>query len=288
MLQLQFALGTALLTTFCQGQVFSRGTLVAVVPANGGIVVAADTRTTVAQTDCDGNAKLFVPKLRKNTVVFQTGEGLQLPSFGARQPVDICAYIRSTPPLLDIANFLVQQVDAKPKQVLTETEIQEIAAHCVSKVIEFAHKYESVHPLNRYLGQNMFRAAIVSYDVKHETGLLGSFILLVDSMGAPALGKVEWHEFLKTDKTSDDLNYFGETEYVEQSVYRLGQRFLTPYKALFGKTVRHTSLSDATSAALSLITATEEIAKIVKPPSGIGGPIDVATLTKTGTALERH
>lgn len=102
------------------------------------------------------------------------------------------------------------------------------------------------------------------------------------------MGRVEWREFVKADKTFDDLNYFGETEYVERYVYKLGQQFLGPYKALFGKTVSHTSVPDATCAALSLITATEEAANIVPPPNGIGGPIDVATIIRTGVEIKRH
>lgn len=282
-----FVVVLVLLATLCQGQVPAGGTLVAVVPANGGIIVAADTRSTVAQTYCDGQAKLFVPRLRKRTVVFQTGQGLQLPLSGAL-PVDLCRYLRSTSPLLDIANFLVHQLDAKPKQVLTQTETQEIAGHCVSEVIEFAHKNEALHPLNPYLGQDMFRAAIVSYDATRETGLLGSFIIRVDSLGAPVLGEVQWREFLKADKTDDDVNSYGETEYVGQCVYKLSQQFLGPYKALSSKTVSQISLSAATSAALSLITAAEETAKSVTPPYGIGGPIDVATITRKGTVLVRH
>ena len=235
-----------------------------------------------------GQEKLSVPKLRKNTIVFQTGEGLQLPSFGPLPPLDICGYMRSIPPLLDIPAFLVKQIDAKPAQVLTKTEMQGIADRCLLEVLEYAHKYEVMHPLSRYLGQNMFRAAIVSYDAQRETGLVGSFIIRVDSMGALALGNVEWHELLKADKTFDDLYYFGETEYVEQFVFKLGQRFLGPYKGLFGKTVSQTSLPDATSAALSLIIATEETAKIITPPHGIGGPIDVATITTTGVEMKRQ
>ena len=298
MVRLQF-LGLVLVATFCQGQVPTRGTLVAIVPANRGIIVAADTRQTVpidthlsllgsvTQTYCDGRTKLFVPKLRKRTVVFQTGNGLQLPLFGAL-PLDICGYLRSTPPILDIANFLVQQVDAKPKQVLTQTEIREIAEHCVAEVMEFARKYEAIHPLNQFLGQDMFRGNIVSYDVKHKTGLLGSFSIRVDSLGTPVVGEVQWHEFWQADKVIKDLFRVGETDYVDQYVLKLGQPSLGPYNALSTKIVSQTSLSDATSAALSLITATEETTKSVTPPHGIGGPIDVATITKTGTVLERH
>lgn len=296
-----FGLCLVLLAPRSEGQVSADGTLVVTVPAKNGIIVAADTRTTVpiapyqsslgllgvTQKYCDGQAKIFVAKRRKRTVVFQTGSGLQLPLFGVL-PLDVCEYLRSTPPILDIADVLMQQIDAKPTQVLTRAEVQEIAEHCVSRVAEFARKYEAVHPLNGYLDQGMFRAAIVSYDVKRETGLLGSFVIRVDSTGAPVLGEVLWRRILKTDRTFDDLSRFGETEYVDQYAIKLGQTFLGPYNALSSRTVAQTSLSEAVSAALSLITATEETAKSIPPPSGIGGPIDVATITNAGTVLVRH
>ena len=287
MAKFQFGPALVLLAISCKGQVPSGGTLVALVAANGGIAIAADTRTTVAQTYCDGRTKLFVPKSRKHTVVFETGEGIQLPQPTATQSLDICGYINSTPPILDINAFLVEEVDANPDIVLTQTELQRIAEHCLSKVAEYAHTFDG-HALVSYLGKNMFQGVIVTYDVEHETGLVGSFIIGVDSTGAPSLGTVQWEELLKTDAMGRDLQYFGETQYVKQYVYTLGEKFLGPCKALLGKTVSETSLPDASSAALALITASEETTKIVPPPTGIGGPIDVAIITTTGVAIERH
>jgi hypothetical protein len=191
-------------------------------------------------------------------------------------------------PLLDISAFLVQQVDSKPQQLLTKADTKEISAHCLSTVIEYARKYQALYPLNKFLKRDMFRASIVSYDTKHQSVLFGSFVVRVDSVGTPSVSPADWHEFSRTDKTSDDLQYLGETEYVEHYVYRLGARFFGPYRAVLGKSVSQTSLLDAKSAAMSLITAAEETARSVKPPSGIGGPIDVATITKAGVALERH
>lgn len=289
MVKTKLVLGFVLLWNVCLGQVSTVGTLVAVVPANGGIITAADTRETVAGIYCDGQPKLLVPHKRKNTIVFETGQGTQLPlSKGARLPVDICAYVKSTRPLLDIAEFIVEEVDAKPNVLLTGRETHVIAEHCVSKVTEYAYKYKAISPLKSYLSKDMFRAVIVSYDPKRETGLLGSFVIRVDSSGKPLLDGEIWHEFLNAEKASDDLQYFGEVKYVDQYVFKLGQKSLAPFRTLFTKTVSQTTLSDATSAALSLITASEETAKIVTPPNGIGGPIDVATITKMGVALERH
>jgi len=123
------------------------------------------TRETIGQTYCDGKAKLILPKLRKRTVVFETGEGVQLP-LTKSLPLDWCAYARSTRPMLDVGTFLVRQVDVKPRSILTEMEVHEIGERCLSTVAEYAHKYESMHPFNSHVGRDLFRATIVSYDAK--------------------------------------------------------------------------------------------------------------------------
>jgi hypothetical protein len=287
MIRFQIIVSALLLSALCHGQVSAGGTLVVVVPANGGIIVAADTRSTVGGVYCDGVEKLSIPKLRKNTAVFETGEGIQLPPRGHSQPLDdICRYAKSATPLLDMRAFLVQRVDAKPNEVLTKIEMQEIAQESLSKVMEYAHKYETSHPLAVYLGQDMFRAGIVSYDLKREIGSFGTFVVRIDDHGIPVLGDVDWNEFPKSEKIF--VFYLGETEYVNQYVLSSAQQTLNSYNALTGKTVLQTSLSDAISAALSLITATEETTKIMQPPTGIGGPIDVITITEKGAVLERH
>lgn len=262
------------------------GTLVVLVPAGAGIVLAADTRYTLGQTYCDGNAKLFVPKLRKNTIVFDTGAGLLFPLNKAHQVVDPCAYMKSTNPELDIPRFLLNQIDAAPKRILSQTEIEGIGRRCVAAIKTYAEKHQAAHPLDSLIGQHMFRAGIASYDAEHEMGLVGTFTVLVDAHGTPMLDDVVWRQILKSDKVQ--VKKFGETEYVERYVISSGQKLLSPYNALADKIVSQTSLVDATSAAVSLIAATEETAKMIKPPTGIGGPIDVATITKMGAVLERH
>src|SRR4051812_15270940 len=51
-----------------------RGTLVAVVPFGEGVVVAADSRETIAGLHCDQRSKLRIPDATDNLVVTVTGQ----------------------------------------------------------------------------------------------------------------------------------------------------------------------------------------------------------------------
>jgi hypothetical protein len=99
---------------------------------------------------------------------------------------------------------------------------------------------------------------------------------------------VGWREFSNADKGLNAPTAFGETEYVGQYVFKMGQKFLGPYVEVLSRTNSQTSRSEATSAAIALITATAETAKSVPPPNGIGGPIDVAAITKAGVEIKRY
>jgi hypothetical protein len=280
MVRLHLGIALLLLPTPSGGQISAGGTLVTVVPANGGIIVVADSRTHVRGRDCDNQNKLSVPKLRKNTAVFQTGNGRIFNSFERVKPAEICRYIKSTPPVIDVGRFLVEQVDAKPNQLLTQTELHDIEKHCLSMMTNSARKFSLIN----FRGKGMFRAVIVSYDAKHESELLGTFEINLDSSGVPLLGEEQWYEFSKTDKISAVVRYFGETDFVKQHV--LGKQFLEPFGGVMNKTVQETSLAEASSAAVSFMTAAEEAAKSQEQPPIIGGPIDVVTITKKGAVLK--
>ena len=290
-MRLRWIAALVCLATVCHGQVALSGTLVVVVPSNDGVAVVSDTRRTVASSNCDGEPKVFAAKARKNTVVFETGEGIQV-LVGPVHPTDICEYTNSAPRILDISDFVLRQVDAAPNKLLSEDEVRTIATRTLTEVREYAQKYSAKHPLQNYVGANMFRAVIVSYDDKRNVGLLGSFIGSVNLSGMPDLnGKVEWKEFSTTDKVDDYTEYFGETDYVVANVVRPENvHLLVPHLALTGKTISQVSLGEAVLSGRSLVSATEQIAKTVKPPNGhgIGGPIDVTTITKEGVKVERY
>lgn len=289
MMTMKPALSVALfcLSTLSQGQMPASGTIITVIPANGGIAVASDTRQTYpSNKNCDGIKKLFIPKLRKNTIVFETGAGFQLKAVRP-VPSDVCRWVKSAEPSLDISHCLVRGVDAKPSLVLTKGEVEVIGKHCLAEVKTFARTY-GPESMKRYRNDYMFTAVIVSYDVKRAVGLVGAFYMKVDSEGVPSLKEpIEWHEYSTANKASH--LYFGDGDYVDRYVIGYHTPNLGPYLALNGRTVSQVSVSDAKAAAFSLVKATEETTKrILSPNNSIGGPIDVATITKDGAKIERQ
>jgi hypothetical protein len=270
----------------CASQVPAGGTIITVIPASGGMVVASDTRTSLTEKlYCDGHAKLIVPRSRKRTVVFYTNDGLQT----KEQPTsDICAYLKSTSPLLDINQFLAQQVDTKKREErLSLGEVQQIAERCRLEVVRFARE-NGPNALKQYSGSVMFRAAIVNYDVKDDKGLLGSFAIRVNSVGNPSIADSTYLEFAHTDKAIPEN--FGETDYVRKNAYDINKLSASCVAQLNPPiTVSRLTLADAKCAALSLIKAVVQFAKTAPPPGNtIGGRVDVATITKTGVRIEPH
>ena len=96
-----FTMGMVILVLTAAGAVLGRaesgpvpplssgGTLVLMVPSNNGLVVAADSRTTVVGVNCDGQFKIREPTHPSRTIVTVTGVGtiLDAPS----QPVPLLA-----------------------------------------------------------------------------------------------------------------------------------------------------------------------------------------------------
>jgi hypothetical protein len=262
------------LTVLCNNQPSACNTLVVIVPANRGIVIASDTRTTMGSSVCDGHTKLIVPKARKNTVVFYTGNGNQVSQ--PTRDVDVCKYLETTAPLLDINHFLVQQVNLYPDTILTKSELEQISARCVAYITRYAHG----HRLSPSRDGSLFQAVVVNYDSEHEQVVVGEIKLVMDSptqvRNQPPILSV----YKQTDAA--DRIVLGETDYVARYV-----DIRTCDAQLKSKLTANVSLKYAASIAECIVQKTEEQAHIFSPPTGIGGPIDIFTITKCGVAKKR-
>jgi hypothetical protein len=288
MLRPPAGLALLLLVTLCECQESAHGTLVAVIPAHGGVVIAADTRATVlSRPYCDGATKLIIPKKRKQTVIFQTNDGLWYPPIKGKIPENVCEAMLKTQPMLDLGHFVSEEVDLRAGLVLTPTEIQRIADDCIQKIAKYNRDHP--HALKEDANNIMFQAVVVFFDIKSESTLVGSFTIVLDTDEKPFAQQVGIAVLAKTDQVTPRL--FGETNYVAQNVVGLNTDSLAPFRSVVGppmRTFSQLSISDAKSAALSIIETTEEVTKTIPLHNGIGGPIDVFTITKTGTEKERH
>jgi hypothetical protein len=80
------------------------------VPNQEGLILAADSRTTINGLYCDQTFKIGELAHRKNVAIAVTGTSRFLPLYGAL-PLDVCRYERETAPLLDIKSFVEKELD---------------------------------------------------------------------------------------------------------------------------------------------------------------------------------
>lgn len=255
------------------------GTLMVVVPANGGFVVAADTRSVFVNTVCEGGTKIVRPKQRKNTVVLVAGTPIVI-RFD-KPPSHPCEYERSGPRMLDIPRLISKRLDATKNEVLSDAEVNRIANESFLEVKAFDQLNGKLHPLNYYIGIG-FQVDIVSYDEKHATVLLGGFAVNVDSNGTPELwNNTPFNRLSKADRLG--IMVVGDKDFARKYIHT------AQMQAILGKPIGQVSLTDATSAALKYVMDGEKFAETEKEEhADIGGPIDVATITKTGVQIKRH
>lgn len=249
------------------------------VPANGGFVVAADTRSVFFHATCDGVTKIVRPKQRRNTVVLAAGTPIVTRI--DKPPSHPCEYQKLGPRTLDIPRLVSMRLDATKNGVLSEAEVNRIAKDSFLAVKAFDQEHRKLHPLNYYIGIG-FQVDIVSYDEKHATVLIGGFAVNVDSTGTPELWmNTPFYRLSKTDKLG--MMVVGERDFASQYVHT------AEMQAILGKPIGQVSLTDAVSAALKYIIDGEKAAETVKEAlADIGGPIDVATVTSAGVQIKRH
>jgi hypothetical protein len=253
-------------------------TLIVSVPANGGFVVAADTRAVFLDTVCDGVRKIVQPQKRRNTVVLAAGTATVF-RFD-KTPSHPCEYMKSGPRILDIPHLISMRLDETKNGVLSEAEVNNIANESFSEVKAFDQANRNLHPLNYYMGIG-FQIDIVSYDGNTSTVLIGDFGVKVDSTGTPQLFMMPFNRLSRADKLAIVIT--GHKSFARKYVHT------AQMQAIFEKTIDQVSLTDATSAALRYIADAEKSVKTAKEPGiYIGGPIDVATITKAGIQIKRH
>lgn len=258
-------------------QAKASGTLVVLIPTQQGLVFAADSRTTVAETTCDQTFKITELKRRKQTALSVTGTGTFLPIYGSVQG-DPCHYIKVTPPLLDIQRLVQEQLDMKT-QALARHEISALAEKCRESVAQYAAEYKRFNPLEKFRGKEMFRVVIGSFDPHEKKSLIISFVIRIPKEKLePETGEISWKEIWPGDKS--DVFYYGETEYVDRYVYTVGRRYLGTFVEFVSnpKKVKDVTVIEAEAVAINLIEAASRTAETVPPPTGIGGPVDVVLL----------
>jgi hypothetical protein len=252
-------------------------TLVVLVPSADGLVVAADSRTSVLGAQCDGQFKIVQLKKPSRTVVMVTGDGVFIPPPSAAEP-DLCRYQQSAPRLLDMAAVVSSYLERNAPDS-TRHSLEDLGAECVRAAQRFQDSYPAA--FQSHLDGEIFSVVVASYDPKVKVSTLGNFVVRIDQ----ETHKIEAARFSHITIASTDrrgLWAYGETYYVEKQVYSgFGRQFLTASTLDFilqDKPVDQASRDQAVAAAVNLIQAARRAAQQVPAPSAIGGPIDVVLL----------
>lgn len=252
-------------------------TLVVLVPSADGLVVAADSRTSLLGAQCDGQFKIVQLKKPARTVVMVTGDGVSMPPPSAAEP-DLCRYQQSAPRLLDMAAVVSSYLERNARD-LARLSLENLGAECVRAT----ERFQALHPeaFQSHLGGEIFSVVVASFDPKAKVSTLSNFVVRIDR----ETRKIEATRFSHIAVSSTDrrgLWAYGETDYVEKQVYGgFGRQFLSAATLDFilqDKPVAQASLNQAVAAAVNLIQAASRAAQLVPAPSAIGGPIDVVLL----------
>lgn len=263
------------------GPIFERGTLVVMVPTNEGLLVASDSRTTGAGTYCDGQQKSIAPSHPDRTVFTVTGIGTILAPPNPSQRAQLCEYLRTGPRLLDIVQVVRTHLDRAGSETILTMNFGALVFDC----IRAAKEAQASNPkaLANYANQVLFQVVLAAYDPAFPLYTFRNFKIGVNAqlepfvlpeMNMDARGPGERLVFWK----------FGESDFLEQHILKadgVGRNFLTADTIRLMEElpiIQDVGIKGAQAAAADLIQATERMATLVPPPSGIGGPVDIFLL----------
>lgn len=253
------------------------GTLVVMVPTNEGLIVAADSRSTVNGKICDNSFKIIEVIKPDRTVISVTGNAYFINPPSLEEP-DLCLYISKAPRLLDIGKVVQEYLEAMAQEI-TPIVIRHLGRKCIEELQNFTKNYPK--PIESFAGKHICNVVIGNYKHEEEKSLIINFKLYIQPQTLNAeITDLEYTEFLPSSNM--DIRSFGETEYVNEKVYKYGKQWLNKYKQFIENqcNVSEVTKHDAMEAAINLIEATSLTSDIIPAPSGIGGAVDVVFLGK--------
>lgn len=251
-----------------------------IVPSADGLIVAADSRTSVFGATCDSQYKITELTRPKRTVVAVTGDMafIKPPNAGVH---DVCGYLQSSPRSLDIPAVVKNYLERKSRDPF-KLSLEDLGAECVLAVQRF--RESSPLALDPYIGREIFSVVIASYDWRTRTSIVMNFVVRIDA----ATHRVEADKFTRITippQNRRGIWSYGETDYLNQNVFAgIGRKYLSGATLDFilaDQPVAKVRLDQAVSAAANVMEAASQTTQIVPSPSGIGGPIDIVLLGRT-------
>jgi hypothetical protein len=254
------------------------GTLVVLVPSGNGLIVAADSRTTIGgKVYCDNRFKILIPRSPPRTVATVTGTGTFVAGIENIPLEKVCEHIHEAPRLLDIGAIVIQHLEAN-NHVLEAPHTEKLLDACVEAVRAYGNSGQN--RLGEFAGYAMFAVVIAAFDPSTPMTRIRRFVVNILSDGQPMGGLVIENDFPANARR--EILAFGETDYLNKNVYGgAGRQFLSEQTIRFISQhgpIKDVQRDEAERVAVEVVEAVSKTTTIVAAPTGIGGPVDVVLL----------
>jgi len=259
----------------------SRGTLVSFVPANGALIVAADSRSTTYDVRCDNRIKLAIPKLPLFTIVGGTGTSEWILARVPLWPDDPCGDLeKNSTTFFDAKQLTVKYLEEK-KQPLWSIDTNDFAAYMVKAILQAASENPSY--VRGFAGKTMFQIVLGAFDPESSTSYVRAIQFNLTVQLAIEAKLAADYKFAKTDQP--DYPHFGDTiMFTSHVMMGAGQRYLPASlkRIQSERVIEKVSIEDASDLAISMIEAAKRTSVDIPELRSIGGDVTAYIIDANG------
>jgi hypothetical protein len=259
----------------------STGTLIAFVPANRGLVVAGDTRSTIMGHRCDGYSKITIPKYPPLSVVAAAGTSTWIM---ARTPLwghDPCGDIAKNGVAFFNSKDIATKYIEENSRAIWEIDLTDFANHIAAKIKQVAETNGEY--VRAFAGKTMFLTAFGAYNSATETSYVRAVQFNLTEKFAIEAKFVSDYRFGLND--GPGYLHFGDTvTFTQQVMLGAGKEFIPiSLAALESKAkIEEIGIDLASDVAINLIEAAKKASVNIPELRSIGGQVDAYVLEASG------
>jgi hypothetical protein len=245
-----------------------------------GLVIGADSRSTIAGKYFDDSFKIHIPATPPRTAFVVTGTGESV-AWPPAHVTDLAGYIKSAPRLLSIP-ATVGSFLATMNGAVSSMSVPDLAAQCIADVRRF--KASDPDGLRSFSGKDLCAVVVAGYDPDTRVSCVRKFVAHISATDQePSI--VGETDYIISPHRPENLSLnFGECDYLIKHVVRGAGRFHLQKQTIefrtLGKSPSAVSLDEAVAHVTDIINTTSKMTDIVPAPTGIGGPVDIVLLGK--------
>jgi hypothetical protein len=267
-----------LLMTQIASAIGSRGTLVVVVPAKDGFVIASDTRSHTAGIPCDGNSKMSVVG---SAIVAGTATATWI---SVRYPLwahDPCGDIAKNGIVFFDAKATAASFLEQEHKPIWEVDLARLADRLTREILDI-HAREPAY-VRSFAGRTMFQIVLSAYDSGAKISHARAFQINLTEQYQ--INVVLTSDYKFQESSTPDYLYFGDTPNVyEHVILGAGKQFLpASWSNFLAKTrIADVTAMEAQEIAVGLIEAAKQTSGLVPALNSIGGAVEAYFVGSSG------